>query len=120
MSKSNSRPSCLNRLMAQIKKLSPGQIAQAGAALCETRLWAEVVIEIDDAAADRICLRCGDQRRVKWGRSDTGVQPWSCQGCAMRLKRAMPCASAPRPAGISARRFSKSIRKRACKGSNRS
>lgn len=81
MSNHSNRRSKLDRLLDQIKRLAPNQIAEAERALMETRRRAEACVEIDGAAAERACPGCGSDERHKWGRTERGEQRWRCTAC---------------------------------------
>ena len=53
--------------------------------VAEARERSEALLEIDARAEAggraASCVRCGGHKRVRWGRTRTGVQRWRCSGC---------------------------------------
>ena len=75
-------PAEFGRLLAG---LTPYDLRQAEGMVAEARERAEAVLEIDARAEAggpaSSCPRCGDDARIRWGRTRTGAQRWNCSGC---------------------------------------
>ncbi len=74
-----------NELVLMLARLTPHELRQAEAMLSEARGRAEAVLEIDARAEaggpSASCPRCGGDERIRWGRTRTGAQRWSCSAC---------------------------------------
>ena len=75
-------PTEFGRLLA---RLTPQELRKVEGMVTEARERSEAVLEIDARAEAggpaASCVRCGGHKRVKWGRTRTGVQRWRCSGC---------------------------------------
>ncbi|WP_283638313.1 IS1595 family transposase [Marinovum algicola] len=71
----------IDALLSSIANLPPRKIAEAEAALATARRRAEAVVEIDAAAAERVCPRCASSERSSWGTTRTGARRWRCRTC---------------------------------------
>ena|SRR5680860_760101 len=69
----------------QLARLSPQELRHAEEMVAEARKRAEAVLEIDARAEAcgpaTSCPRCGGDERIRWGRTRTGAQRWSCSAC---------------------------------------
>ena len=75
-------PTEFGRLLA---RLTPQELRQVEGMVAEARERAEAVLEIDARAEvggpAAACPRCGGGERIRWGRTRTGAQRWSCSAC---------------------------------------
>jgi len=70
-----------------LARLTPQELRQVEGMVAEARERAEAVLEIDARAEAggpaASCPRCGGDERIRWGRTRTGAQRWSCSGCGV-------------------------------------
>ena len=95
-------PTEFGRLLA---RLTPQELRQVEGMVAEAREQAEAVLEIDARAETggpaAACPRCGGGARIRWGRTRTGAQRWSCSGCGATWSG----RSGPRPSRLAGGRM---------------
>ena len=74
------------RLLRDVRKLKPRQVAAMDRALAETREKAGAVLALEtedggENAAPPACPRCGVSASERWGFARTGFQRHRCVGC---------------------------------------
>ncbi len=63
-------------------ELNPAQIESAQTKIQDLRQRTEAMLIIETRInLDHKCPLCGGERRRKWGRTRTNVQPYRCGGC---------------------------------------
>ena len=93
-------PTEFGRLLA---RLTPQELRKVEGMVSEARERAEAVLEIDARAeaggAAALCVRCGGEGRMRWGRTRTGAQRWRCSGCGATWsgRSGTPLAKVHRP-----------------------
>jgi len=86
-----------------LARLTPQELQQVERMVAEAREQAEAVLEIDARAETggpaAACPRCGGGERIRWGRTRTGAQRWSCSGCGATWsgRSGTPLARVQRP-----------------------
>lgn len=70
------------KLIRRFDDLTPAQIQDATRRITEVRRKTEAIAAIETRAQENpSCPHCGDERRVRWGRTRTNIQRYRCEGC---------------------------------------
>jgi hypothetical protein len=83
----------------QLARLTPQELRRVEGMVAEARERAEAVLEIDARAEaggpTALCVRCGGEGCMRWGRTRTVAQRWRCSGWG-RHGRAAAAHRSPR------------------------